>query len=433
MSEYLRLKHLTVWLALLLWPLAELVRSDNLSGALHLHNETLAATKLHGIGDGASLVFQVGDDLRSFPQDQILLWDSFRHIDANASSYVLLTDGSVLPGLLATIDLRQLQLQHRYFGLLTLPLTSVAGLVLNDKPDRVKELLLSWIDRSSQSDDTVYLQDGSLLRGAINSFGESRSLVVDSAQTLQLRTITGETRVSFGRVQAIRLSPVLHPIRKTLGRNLLFVFDDGTQLNTVSLNKARNDELTITTTSLTLKASSEAAFVEHCIAIQSLSSATTNSELLQADHFSDIRGRGIFSRKQWLYFQKSSYGWIDFGESSATNQVILIPSCRVRIEKKSGVKVLTGTIRLRQLANPFPVVADVLGNQMRQGEFKIPSSLVIKLVTIRDDELLELFTLRPTTNEAFPLNVNVTDSKSFIYSSKMKILLDCVPTWCLIS
>ncbi|MFZ5829162.1 MAG: NPCBM/NEW2 domain-containing protein, partial [Planctomycetota bacterium] len=160
----------------------------------------------------------------------IVRWGDFRQ--PARGPYLVLADGGVLPGDPFEADGKKLALDTNTFGLLTLPVEQVAGIVFSTPPRQQAhdKLYLSLLDVTERS-DLLLLENGDRVSGLF--------LGID-ADVIRFRSNLGEFEASFRRVTAVVLNPALRKRPPAEGLRLWAGFADGSRLLSSALTTEGN-------------------------------------------------------------------------------------------------------------------------------------------------------------------------------------------------
>lgn len=392
-------------------------QSDNPSqahGMLHVVDSANPNATWSGFTASGQLVFSIGGKEQELAPDRIIAWQPESKSIEPRGEAVVLVDGSVLTGLIATLEDDSIRLQTSLFGLVSFSKSQVAAVVLDANSPKFAELYQQWGRDSTQGDDTIYLRDGQIDSGVIKTLGKSSMLRLSNTQSIEIDANSQTTQISVSRVAGIRFSPILFPINLEAA-GVVYDFADGTHL-VVKNGKLNEDQFHFETLAgVTLLASDRQACLNLCTGIFGRLLSDANWKLIAKNDLIEKRGQSPWTRDRWTYFETDRRS----RRLNANEQMSLrvIPSVRMKLRNQGGWKRIVGALQVRPLAESEVVVSDVLGSRIQRNSNNSSdtSSLSIRFVAVEGGKLVDLWTAPATDNDGqqVPFAVDISRYSDF--------------------
>ena len=148
-----------------------------------------------------------------------------------SQNVVLLEDGSQIYGTIAAIKNNAVFISTEVFGLVEMPLKSIAALIFETEDYGLESTVSDWAKSNRQSDDIIYLIDGAIVLGVWTNASEVGSLLRDNLlSAVEIRRGENLNKYILSTIKAIRLSPLIHPIDLRFQDSCLKL-SDGSQLS----------------------------------------------------------------------------------------------------------------------------------------------------------------------------------------------------------
>jgi hypothetical protein len=157
------------------------------------------AAELTGVDAGWRVTFRAGDANRTLPAEELVRWGSPAEI--RPGPLVVLADGGLLAAEVIEADKTTLSVDSDLFGLVKLPLESLAGIVFQSPSDRqARDALLDQVAKAAGTTDRVVFANGDQLTGRIDAL---------KSGTLTLQADLGPAKVDISRVKLVVFNPAL--------------------------------------------------------------------------------------------------------------------------------------------------------------------------------------------------------------------------------
>ena len=157
------------------------------------------AAELTGVDAQWRVTLRTADASRTLPADELVRWGS--PAEVRQGPLVVLADGGLLAAEIIEADKATLSVDSDLFGLVKLPLESLAGVVFQSPSDRqARDALLDQVAKAAGTTDRIIFANGDQLTGRIDTIKNG---------TLKLQADIGPASVEVSRVRVLVFNPAL--------------------------------------------------------------------------------------------------------------------------------------------------------------------------------------------------------------------------------
>jgi len=178
------------------------------------------AAELAGVDAQWQVTLGTADRSRTLPAAELVRWGS--PAEVRQGPLVVLADGGLLAAEVIEADKETLSIDSDLFGLVKLPLESLAGIVFQSPSDRqARDALLDQVAKAAGTTDQIVFANGDQLTGRIDAI---------KSGTLKLQANVGPASVELSRVKVLIFNPALWRRTATQGLSAIVGFRDASRL-----------------------------------------------------------------------------------------------------------------------------------------------------------------------------------------------------------
>jgi hypothetical protein len=178
------------------------------------------AAELAGVDAQWQVALRTGDRSRTLPAAELVRWGS--PAEVRQGPLVMLADGGFVAAEVIEADKETLSVDSDLFGLVKLPLESLAGIVFQSPSDRqARDALLDQVAKAAGRTDQTILANGDQLTGRIDAI---------KGGTLKLQADVGPASVEISRVKVLIFNPALRQRNAVQGLLAIVGFRDASRL-----------------------------------------------------------------------------------------------------------------------------------------------------------------------------------------------------------
>ena len=178
------------------------------------------AAELAGVDAQWQVTLRTGQRSRTLPAAELVRWGS--PAEVRQGPLVMLADGGIVAAEVIEADKETLSIDSDLFGLVKLPLESLAGIVFQSPSDRqARDALLDQVAKAAGETDRIIFANGDQLTGRIDAV---------KGGTLKLQADVGPASVEIARVKVLIFNPALRRRTATQGLLAIVGFRDASRL-----------------------------------------------------------------------------------------------------------------------------------------------------------------------------------------------------------
>ena len=178
------------------------------------------AAELVGVDALWQVTLRTAAGSRTLPAAELVRWGS--PAEVRQGPLVVLADGGLLAAEVIEADKDTLVIDSDLFGLVKLPLESLAGIVFQSPSDRqARDALLDQVAKAAGGTDQIIFANGDQLTGRIDAIKNG---------ALKLQADVGPTSVEVSRVRVLIFNPALWRRNALQGLSAIVGFRDGSRL-----------------------------------------------------------------------------------------------------------------------------------------------------------------------------------------------------------
>jgi hypothetical protein len=178
------------------------------------------AAELAGVDAQWQVTLRAAGASRTLPAADLVRWGS--PAEVRQGPLVVLADGGFMAAEVIEADKQALSIDSDLFGLVKLPLESLAGIVFQSPSDRqARDVLLDQVAKAVGRTDQIRFANGDQLTGRIDAI---------KSGTLTLQADVGPASVDLSRVKVLIFSPALRQRTATQGLSAIVGFRDASRL-----------------------------------------------------------------------------------------------------------------------------------------------------------------------------------------------------------